>query len=55
MAKDRTRSARRRCPKRVDVSLFCRMAREIGMAFFDAYDAMFDFEEIWRWMTDDTD
>lgn len=55
MAKDRTRHARRREPQRVGVSLFGRTARDVGIAFFDAYDAMFDFEEIWRWMTDDID
>ena len=70
MAKDRTRHARRREPERVDVSLFDMAAQDMGRAlvgfaegtwqalfgFADAVSsAVSDFEEMYRWWTDDTD
>lgn len=70
MAKDRTRQARRRGPERVDASLFDRAAQDMGRTlvgfaegtalalagFADAVsDAVLDFAEMCRWLTDDTD
>lgn len=54
MAKDRTRHERRREPERVDVSFFDRAAHDIGRAFADAADAMSDFAERYRRLTDDS-
>ena len=55
MAKDSNRHARLREPERVNVSLFERVAQDMGRAFADAADAMFDFAKKYRRLTDDTD